>query len=1111
MTTLNVTLSGTLQTELAQPGVWAYAIWFDKATTTPQITDLVNNGSILNNGSTGIFLPNGSVDGGKVYFIVQSQATSQPFNLSTLITSQSAINWQNAAAWDFRYDSFEVTLLNGSADAGNLSSVNGYGLPMGVVVPYSNGTTASVGYGVSGTSIVNDITNINTANTYAFDYTSGPLSGDFRMALSPTEDIAITQSDTTVTPVFSPNDWSGYVQSLETAAVAQQITLTGQFNGAADANNVWHNGGYFAYQLQWDATKQVFWLAPLANSQIQGFIQLTPSDLENSIYSTLGNAEIFNSETDTTPYSSQFFSEPMNTGLNNQWGKVLSELLTGFTGGFYGESGKSPNPAVTGTVDLNQNSNWDPSYAFGQNLVSPPPTTYQTSDPYSQIFYDHSNSYGSGYSDALMSQYSVGGPLINVYDPGITANVANIDLTIYADGETPNPVTAQGYTVPVIYNYIAAPAGGYTIPDTVGAPNISLSFASAVADSTGIVLTGTETVILNVLSAYSGSTPIWNSITLDGANAGTLGLWQLWQISGSNGNYTVQASPNSEPTGSMLIGGLPFAQTGTSWYQIIVAGKTFNLYTETSGGAFLNPNYQGQAGDQAIDGLATLTMPQPPAGNAQPQTWTTFTVNFATGDTVAFGPDDIVLNLTNAGSIIPDAPVAGTINGGSFTALAGQSSPTTNTITATAGNIAFGWTGDNPNATVGGGTSWAASYTNKIDAGDVALITITPSIGTAITTTATADIDGMWTSGTVDLGVGTYDVTMQAFLPTDTAYANPVTGTSQILEMTLQAPCFLAGTRIRTPSGDIAVERLAEGDLVLTERGEAKPITWVGKGKVLATPGRRSAATPVIVRKGALADNVPDRDLHVTKGHAFYLDAALIPVEFLVNHRSIVWDDRAQEVEIYHLELDTHDVLLANDAPAESYRDDGNRWLFHNGNSGWGQPEKPPFAPVLTGGPLVDAVWRRLLQRSAQRLHVATTADPDLHLLVDGSRVDGRVTGNGIYSFRLPARPDSVRIVSRAAAQDELGVARDPRLLGVALRRMALWRGRHVQVLEAEDAALQQGFHAFEAENGFRWTNGNALLPASLLDGADAGALLELHVACTARYWTAEQAVQAAA
>jgi hypothetical protein len=30
-------------------------------------------------------------------------------------------------------------------------------------------------------------------------------------------------------------------------------------------------------------------------------------------------------------------------------------------------------------------------------------------------------------------------------------------------------------------------------------------------------------------------------------------------------------------------------------------------------------------------------------------------------------------------------------------------------------------------------------------------------------------------------------------------------------------------------------------------------------------------------------------------------------------------------VKIYRVELDSHDVLLANGAPAESYRDDGNR------------------------------------------------------------------------------------------------------------------------------------------------------------------------------------------
>src|SRR3984957_6662986 len=200
--------------------------------------------------------------------------------------------------------------------------------------------------------------------------------------------------------------------------------------------------------------------------------------------------------------------------------------------------------------------------------------------------------------------------------------------------------------------------------------------------------------------------------------------------------------------------------------------------------------------------------------------------------------------------------------------------------------------------------------------------------------------------------------------------------------------CFCRGTLIRTPTGDVPVETLSIGDMVVTAAGAIRPVTWIGTGQVLATRGRRNAAPPVIIRKGALADNVPHCDLRVTKGHSVYIDDVLIPVEFLVNHCSILWDDHAQEVKLYQIELETHDVLLANGAAAESYRDDGNRWLFQNANSGWDLPPKLPCAPVVRGGSVVDAVWRRLLDRAGVRPSMPLTDDPDLHLVVDGARVD---------------------------------------------------------------------------------------------------------------------------
>jgi hypothetical protein len=315
-----------------------------------------------------------------------------------------------------------------------------------------------------------------------------------------------------------------------------------------------------------------------------------------------------------------------------------------------------------------------------------------------------------------------------------------------------------------------------------------------------------------------------------------------------------------------------------------------------------------------------------------------------------------------------------------------------------------------------------------------------------------------------------------------------------------QTLCFCAGTRIATPSGEVPVERLTVGGNVLTLRGQPRPITWIGIGQVLATRGRRTAATPVIIRKGALADNVPHQDLRVTKGHALYLEDTLIPVEFLVNHRSILWDDSAQSVTLYHIELDRHDVLLANGAPAESYRDDGNRWLFQNASSAWNLPPLEPCAPLLTGGTVVDAVWRRLLERSGPRPGAALTDDPDLHLTVDGERVSARLRHETSHIFHLKRRPKTVRIASRAAIPQELGVARDPRPLGTALQQIALRQGTRFRVMKAADTNLTKGFHPFEPDGGLRWTDGDAVLPTTLFQGLGGPMELVLQLACTTQY-----------
>jgi hypothetical protein len=286
----------------------------------------------------------------------------------------------------------------------------------------------------------------------------------------------------------------------------------------------------------------------------------------------------------------------------------------------------------------------------------------------------------------------------------------------------------------------------------------------------------------------------------------------------------------------------------------------------------------------------------------------------------------------------------------------------------------------------------------------------------------------------------------------------------------------------------------------MTANNGPRKVIWIGTGKVLATKGKRSIETPVIVRKGALADNLPNQDLHITKAHALYLDGVLIPVEFLINHRTIEWDDRAQEVEIYHVELKTHDVLIANGVPAESYRDDGNRWLFRNVNAGWYLPPQEPCAPVLTGGPVVDAVWQRLLDRAGTGDIGPLTDDPDLHLIIDGVRVDALERTESVYVFRLPSVPTSVIVASRVGVPSELGIARDPRALGVALRQVSIRQGAKFMLLNADDERLTTGFHGYEPVDILRWTDGRAVLPIEDFARFNEGAEVRVHLGAATRY-----------
>ncbi len=319
--------------------------------------------------------------------------------------------------------------------------------------------------------------------------------------------------------------------------------------------------------------------------------------------------------------------------------------------------------------------------------------------------------------------------------------------------------------------------------------------------------------------------------------------------------------------------------------------------------------------------------------------------------------------------------------------------------------------------------------------------------------------------------------------------------------MTLQssnAPCYVTGTAIRTVRGEVAVEALQVGDIVVTASGEERPIRWIGNRKVECRSAvDRAGLLPVRIAAGAFGEGRPARNLLVSPGHHICVDVlgeVLIPAIRLVNGTTITQVD-VETVTYWHVELESHDILLAEGLPAESYLDMGNRGFFGEENRAeFDAKSNAPEShagfcrPALSSGVLVEALRQRLADQARQLgWRLEDNALAGLHVVADGRIIRPNVDGL-TARFVVSADAHTVHLVSHVSvpAHVEAGT-RDDRRLGVSVRALSIddgLTGRRDVPLDHTD--LTQGFHGLESGaegERWRWTDGRAVLDASLWQG----------------------------
>ena len=247
MPTVAVNVGAGMATQLGTANVEGWAVYFNASGNSPTWVQLTGSGATLN-------LPD--QQGLKIYFLLQSMAPGVA-SVQTQIQTESQITptgtLSSADTLNYRYDSFEVTFTPAPADAGNLTDINGFGIPMEIDVVYADGTSGTRGYSIPGgsTSASDTIWNalVSAGGSGSIQYftsaTSGGLTGP-RMAISPATAISENISGTN----YHTSNWDNYIANLQTStaisagsggtAGAEQIQINGMFRNQSPDRLTFH-------------------------------------------------------------------------------------------------------------------------------------------------------------------------------------------------------------------------------------------------------------------------------------------------------------------------------------------------------------------------------------------------------------------------------------------------------------------------------------------------------------------------------------------------------------------------------------------------------------------------------------------------------------------------------------------------------------------------------------------------------------------------------------------------------------------------------------------------------------------------------------------------------
>ncbi|MGB4828652.1 MAG: Hint domain-containing protein, partial [Paracoccaceae bacterium] len=158
-----------------------------------------------------------------------------------------------------------------------------------------------------------------------------------------------------------------------------------------------------------------------------------------------------------------------------------------------------------------------------------------------------------------------------------------------------------------------------------------------------------------------------------------------------------------------------------------------------------------------------------------------------------------------------------------------------------------------------------------------------------------------------------------------------VIGTMTFSDIETVIPCFTPGTLILTDRGEVAVEALAIGDLVVTRDNGLQEVRWIGRKDLsLADLVVHPELRPMLIPRGAMGPGLPARDMRVSPQHRMLMIGAraemlfaepevLVAAAHLAGQGGIR-PDLTPGISYIHVMFDAHEIVCSDGVWSESFQ-----------------------------------------------------------------------------------------------------------------------------------------------------------------------------------------------